>query len=97
MTITWQSQNDNKVELIGKLSQSTVPSLFPIKKKMQQYNGQLVVDLAQLSHVDSAGLAYLIELQQYCQAKSITLQYEGATTALNKLVALYNAESLLQN
>jgi phospholipid transport system transporter-binding protein len=97
MTITWQSENENTVVLNGKLSQSTVPLLFPIKKKMQQYNDQLTVDLAQLSHVDSAGLAYLIELQQYCQSKKIKLQYKGATTALSKLIALYNAEPLLQN
>lgn len=97
MTVEWQSAGDNKVVLTGKLSQSTVPSLIPIKKYLQQYNDQLYVDLGQLTKVDSAGLAYLVELQQYCQHKGISLQYEGATPALDKLVTLYNAESLLVN
>ncbi|MGB1297947.1 MAG: STAS domain-containing protein [Psychrobium sp.] len=97
MTVEWQSAGDNNVVLVGKLSQSTVPSLIPIKKYLQQYNDQLYVDLGQLTKVDSAGLAYLVELQQYCQHKGISLQYEGATPALEKLVALYNAESLLAN
>lgn len=97
MAISWQNTEQHQVILAGKLSQSTVPSLFPIKKRMAQYNERLDIELGQLTHVDSAGLAFLIELREYCDNKSINLQLNGATPALTKLIALYNAEPLLKN
>ncbi len=97
MTIDWQHLNDNSIVLVGKLSQTTVTSLLPIKKQLQPYNSDLNIDLSKLTKVDSAGLAYLIELKQYCEKNSIDIYFNNATKALEKLIALYNAESLLQN
>jgi len=97
MTIQWQNIDDKSVSLVGKLSQSTVTSLLPIKKKLQTYNSGLTIDLGQLTKVDSAGLAYLIELKQYCDKSSIELSFVGVTTAVTKLITLYNAQQLLEN
>lgn len=97
MTIEWQQADENSVFLVGKLSQKTVISLLPIKKQLQKYNDSLNIDLSQLSNVDSAGLAYLVELKEYCENNNINVYFENATEALDKLIALYNAESLLKN
>lgn len=97
MTIAWQHVDDNLVILVGKLSQTTVTSLLPIKKQLQTYNGGLTIDLSQLTNVDSAGLAYLIELKQFCENNSIDVCFNSATIALTKLITLYNAEPLLKN
>ena len=95
MTVEWQQANDDSIILIGKLSQKTVTLLLPIKKKLQTYNGALNINLSQLTNVDSAGLAYLVELKQYCEINNINVHFDCATDALKKLIALYNAESLL--
>lgn len=97
MSASWQNVSDNSVKLIGKLSQSTVTSLLPIKKQLQTYNSELNVDLSQLTKVDSAGLAYLLELKEIAEKKAIVVRFKGATVALSKLIALYNAEPLLKN
>lgn len=97
MTIAWQHVDDSSVTLVGKLSQTTVSSLLPIKKQLQTYNGALTIDLSQLTNVDSAGLAYLIELKQFCEKNNIDMHFSRATIALTKLIALYNAEPLLKN
>ena len=97
MTISWKNSDDNLVFLIGKLSQTTVTSLLPIKKQLQTYNDELNIDLSQLTNVDSAGLAYLVELKEYCDKHKIDVCFKNATNALIKLIALYNAETLLEN
>jgi len=95
MRIEWQESNNGSVSLVGELSQKTIISLLPIKKQLQKYNGELNVDLSQLENVDSAGLAYLVELKQYCDNNNLNVFFNKATDRLNKLIALYNAESLL--
>ena len=95
MRIEWQESNENSVCLVGELSQKTIISLLPIKKKLQKYNGELNIDLSQLENVDSAGLAYLVELKQYCDNNNLNVFFNNATERLNKLIALYNAEPLL--
>jgi len=97
MTIEWQQANEHSVFLVGNLSQKTVISLLPIKKQLQKYNGELIIDLSQLDNVDSAGLAYLIELKQCCENSNVNVYFKNVTDRLNKLIALYNAESLLKS
>lgn len=97
MTINWQHLDEKSIVLVGKLSQTSVSSLLPIKKQLQPYNSELNIDLSQLTKVDSAGLAYLVELRQYCETNNIDVYFNSATEALEKLIALYNAESLLKN
>lgn len=97
MAVFWENVDDNSVKLSGKLSQSTVTSLLPIKKQLQTYNSELNIDLSQLTKVDSAGLAYLLELKQVGENKAIVVRFSNATVALTKLIALYNAEPLLKN
>jgi len=95
MRIEWQESNNGSVSLVGELSQKTIISLLPIKKQLQKYNGELNIDLSQLENVDSAGLAYLVELKQYCDSNNLNVFFNKATERLNKLIALYNAEPLL--
>jgi len=97
MTIQWQHIDEKSVTLVGKLSQTTVTSLLPIKKRLRTYNSGLTIDLSKVTKVDSAGLAYLIELKQYCENSSIEVHFINVTNALTKLIALYNAEQLLEN
>jgi len=92
--ITWQNVSPNTVELCGELSQRSVTSLMPINSRIDGHSGELNVELAKLAHVDTAGLAFLIELQQCATQHQISLNFSGSTMALDKLISLYNAQSL---
>ncbi len=91
---TWQEVSQNTVELSGELSRHSVQSLIPVVARLKGYE-QLSVELSKLSHVDSAGLAFLIELQERASKLKLCLNFVGSTAALDKLIALYNADSLL--
>jgi len=95
--ITWQEVSTDTVELSGELSQHNVESLMPVAQRINGYDGTLHIELSQLSHVDSAGLAFLIELQQQAVSQCLNIAFSGSTSALEKLIALYGAESLLKN
>jgi len=95
--VTWQSPSENTVALRGELSQRSVESLLPVAPRLRVYDKELNIELSQLAKVDSAGLAFLIELQEYATQHDIALTFSGLTSALEKLVSLYNAQDLLIN
>lgn len=92
--VTWQEVSPNTVALNGELSRHSVASLMPVAKRLKGYE-QLNVELSKLSNIDSAGLAFLIELQEQASKLKLNLNFLGSTVALDKLIALYNAQSLL--
>jgi len=95
--VTWQSTSENTVALRGELSQRSVETLLPVAPRLRVYDSELNIELSQLAKVDSAGLAFLIELQEYATQHDIALTFSGLTPALEKLVSLYNAQDLLIN
>ena len=52
------------------------------------------LDLAEVSHVDSAGLASLVKWAKSCQQQGEQLRLKGASSRLGKLIELYAVEPL---
>ncbi|WP_163934531.1 lipid asymmetry maintenance protein MlaB [Paraferrimonas sp. SM1919] len=48
------------------------------------------LDLSDVSRIDSAGLAYLIECRQNLQQQGVNMSFRGASEALLKLAKLYD-------
>jgi len=94
--INWQTVTANEVALSGVLSQTSLMSLMPIAQRLQGLESEIRLDLSGLSLVDTAGLAFLIELKAVAEQQQLSMRYIGASAALDKLVSLYNAQSLLE-
>jgi len=95
--VNWQEVSTNTIMLSGELSQRSVESLLPVAPRFNTYDSELNIELSQLVKVDSAGLAFLIELQEYATQHNFALTFSGLTSALEKLVSLYNAQDLIIN
>ncbi len=93
--LTWQRTSATSVAMQGILNRKTVQELLPVAKRLQDFSGILNVELADLERVDTAGLAFLIEIKQAAEEKQLQLNFSGTTSALDKLISLHNAQSLL--
>lgn len=81
--------------LSGDLIRQTVPSL-PDKKMnsfLQQKN--VVINLAQVSKVDTAGLAWLLSQVELSQANACQLSFDHLPSSLIKLAAMSAADGFL--
>lgn len=94
--ITWQQTDQKNVSLSGALTQSSVSRLLPLSKRLKATESNINIELSELSHVDSAGLALLIELKSVGDKQGKKIIFSGTTPALEKLIALYNAATLLE-
>ncbi|KFZ38870.1 phospholipid ABC transporter [Shewanella mangrovi] len=79
----------NTCRLMGRLSQQDVKDLWPQRQSLVADNIQ-VLDLSALEYVDSAGMAFLMELLS--QAKG-TLVLKAPSEQVKKLVSLYDLEA----
>ena len=93
--LTWQRTSATSVAMLCILNRKTLHELLPVAKRLQEFSGTLNVELADLEQVDTAGLAFLIEIKQAADKKQLQLNFSGTTSALDKLISLHNAQSLL--
>lgn len=54
-----------------------------------------VIDLSDVEHCDSAGLALLLEWQDYGRSKAFDVSFRGLPPGLLRIAGLSNATSLL--
>ncbi|QOL26907.1 STAS domain-containing protein [Thalassotalea sp. LPB0316] len=87
-------QNDNNVALIGELNRHTVPSLTvkDILPFYQQSSCQL--DLAKVTEVDTAGLAWLLLVIEKAHAKNCQINFTNLPQDMVKLAQLSAVDTL---
>ncbi|WKX26246.1 lipid asymmetry maintenance protein MlaB [Tatumella ptyseos] len=90
-TLRWQCK-ESKLSLQGELVHNSLADLW--QQRHNILTGICTIDLSQLSHVDSAGLALLVHFSAYAQAES-PLLLQGVQPALRSLIVLYNLQSVL--
>ncbi|WP_430456983.1 STAS domain-containing protein [Rheinheimera sp.] len=78
----------------GELDRNTVVQFWPFKP-LQSMQGNAVFDLAALKHVDTAGLAWLIQVLSQAKAKSLQVTLRGMPAQLHSLAAVSDVLSLL--
>jgi len=84
-----------KYELVGMLDQKTVSSVWQHRSKLVPENGQMLVDLASVTHSDSSGLALLTCIQSEANKTGYTLSFTNIPEQLNKLIELSHLEDVL--
>lgn len=85
--LTWEKQGET-LALKGELDRDTLLSFW--NARQQQMNAVQTVDVAGLSHVDSAGLAMLVRLQG--ERPDAPFVLSGVSANLQMLMSLYGVE-----
>ncbi|EKK5568975.1 lipid asymmetry maintenance protein MlaB [Morganella morganii] len=85
--LTWEKQGET-LALKGELDRDTLLSFW--NARQQQMNAVQTVDVAGLSHVDSAGLAMLVRLRG--ERPDAPFVLSGVSANLQMLMSLYGVE-----
>jgi phospholipid transport system transporter-binding protein len=88
-------REDGVLRLEGALDQHTVGRLFQDSRRLFAASPPASVDLAALQHVDSAGLALLLEWQAWARRAGRTLTLRHAPAPLLQLARLSELDELL--
>lgn len=93
------SRNDGLIALSGALNRKTVVGAWANAQAeldhYQQKELAVSLDLAGVDHVDTAGLAWLLDLFAQRQAKNQTLSILNTPVSLLKLAKISNVNSIL--
>ncbi len=90
------AQSPGHYALTGALDLHTVTTLWPLDTlALTPQKKRLELDLTQVDTLDSAGLAWLLEVQQYCQQQGAELSLKGGPTSLRALAKISGVEPLL--
>jgi phospholipid transport system transporter-binding protein len=81
--------------LTGSLKFSTVDTLLLQGKALADGGHSIVLDLANVSHATSVGLALLLEWQEQAQQRGQQLQIQNAPSALLDIASISNCAAIL--
>jgi phospholipid transport system transporter-binding protein len=89
-------QPDGSLRVSGDLVFSSVAALLQRGISLLDSGGEpRVIDLSDVEHCDSAGLALLLEWLDYGRAKKFSVSFRGLPPGLLRIAGLSNATSLL--
>nr|WP_086938325.1 STAS domain-containing protein [Thaumasiovibrio occultus] len=86
---------DNALHFSGQLDRDTVPQLWQMRTQWVSQVQQVVLDLAKVSRVDSAGMALMIHLVNEFKTAGVDVNARNVPEELVTLLRLSHAESLL--
>jgi len=86
---------ENNSVLAGELTRQTLMQIS--KKSIKQLVAQqsLILDLQQVTRIDTAGLAWLFYVLEQASAASCQLSFSNVPAKLNKLISLSGVEGFL--
>ena len=91
-----EAEEDGIVSLRGALSFDSVPGLYrEMERRLPAAGPVTIIDLAQVTNADSAGLALLLEWQSRQRRRGRELTMRNAPTNLLRLAGLCEAVELL--
>jgi phospholipid transport system transporter-binding protein len=92
-------QGDGVIALIGNLNRKTVVSVWPnyqqVLDELKQKNIAVTLDLGAVDHVDTAGLAWLLNVFAERQKIDQKIAMQNTPMSLLKLAKISNVESIL--
>lgn len=92
--ITLNITKNNGV-LVGELTRQTVMQISKKNIKQILTQSNLVLDLQQVTRIDTAGLAWLFYLLEQAMAARCQLSFSNIPAKLNKLINLSGVEGFL--
>lgn len=89
--LTWE-QKGQKLILTGELDRDTLPAFW--QQRNQLLKGINAINVSQLSHIDSTGLAMFIRLKSEQQSENKWV-FEGISERFKTLIKLYKLEDFM--
>uniref|UniRef100_A0A3B0M0B2 Putative phospholipid ABC transporter-binding protein MlaB n=1 Tax=Arsenophonus endosymbiont of Trialeurodes vaporariorum TaxID=235567 RepID=A0A3B0M0B2_9GAMM len=89
--LTWE-QKGQMLILTGELDRDTLPAFW--QQRNQLLKGINAINVSQLSHIDSTGLAMFIRLKSEQQSKNKWV-FEGISERFKTLIRLYKLEDFM--
>lgn len=86
---------DGEVIVVGDLDRNTVPQAWANRKQWLPAGQDVVLNLEQVTHVDSAGLAMLIRLRSELQTQDKSLALHNLNTQLQQFARVSGVEGLV--
>jgi len=86
---------DGAYRVTGNLSFATVGDVLKESTQAFAANGELAIDLSQVTNADSAGLALLIEWYRWAVQRNQSMRFIGAPQQLRALAKISDLESVL--
>jgi len=74
MSLQWQRNDEGRIALQGDLTRQTVPEFWQQRRQWLVAGRPLELEMQAVEHVDSAGVALLIEVKRALKDASLTLQ-----------------------
>lgn len=93
--VQWLVIDPNSVAIKGRLDRNTVVELLPITKLLARHQGSLTIELSGIAQIDTAGMAFLLEIKEQASLLQLKVSFEGSTNSLNQLKSLYNLAKML--
>lgn len=90
------SSDNNQFALSGNLNFDTVSDLLKQGESRFSSVASIQIDLSAVTHVDSAGLALLLEWLRYGKHHNKPVRYQNLPEQLRSLAAISEVETLLQ-
>lgn len=84
-----------EVQVSGDLNRDSVPQAWSTRDDWLPANSDVVMDLAGVDHVDSAGLALLIRLKSEIESAGNTLSLRNVNKQLQQFAAVSGVTGLL--
>lgn len=97
LKVQWEEDGSVRVSFHGALDRDTVPE---VRRKVfrdvlkRRPNG-VRVDVSVVDRVDTAGLAFLLEMRNAVKGRGAPFELEGITDSLRRLVSLARLDNLL--
>lgn len=89
--LTWE-QKGQMLILTGELDRDTLPTFW--QQRNQLLKGVNAINVSQLSHIDSTGLAMFIRLKSEQQSENKWV-FEGISERFKTLIRLYKLEDFM--
>ena len=86
-------RDGNRLRVTGALTFANATALNAAAR--QHLNGDIVVDLAGVTEVDSAGLSVLFEWRRAAQQNNCRIAFRNLPESLQSLAALYGVADLI--
>lgn len=93
---TLTSSGENQFAVSGNLNFATVSDLLRQSEKLFVSAASINIDLSSVIHVDSAGLALVLEWLRYGKHNHKVVRYQNLPAQLQSLAAISDVESMLQ-
>jgi phospholipid transport system transporter-binding protein len=87
--------NNGQFLLSGILSRDTVMNNWSLRDKGFKQGSEVLLDLAGVTKVDTAGLAWLVNLVAECRSLKIPLKLSNVPLTLLKLAKISDVEGIL--